>query len=418
MSVFRLTILRENVKIAFGSIKSQWLRTILTVLIIAIGITALVSILSVISALSNTLESDFSAMGANTFSVNRYGTTTRAEGSGKKQKINPLITYHEALNFKEGMRQNPFASTSISFFAASGVEAKYENQKTDPEVRVFGVDENYIFNSGLEIEKGRNFTDLDIINNANVCVIGADFTKKLLRDINPIGKVISLRGRKFTIIGLLKSQGSTFGNAQDYQVLIPLNTARAVFTEANPNFNIKVKVDDKQKMEGVIDDAQLLMRNIRRLPPSQENNFAIGRNDDLLGRIASITGGITIAGFIIGLITIFGSSIALLNIMLVSVTERTKEIGIRKALGAHRKAIILQFFTETMIIAQLGGFTGILIGTGLGFLISQLADFKFIIPWSAIFIAVIIAVVVALISGLYPAIKASKLDPVEALRYE
>lgn len=313
---------------------------------------------------------------------------------------------------------NPFAKASISINATSVAEVKYESEKTDPEVRVVGVDELYVPNSGLEIEQGRDFNILDIENMADVCVIGSDFTKNLLKDVNPVGKVISIRGRKFTVIGILKSRGSTFGNSQDMRVFIPLGTARSMYSIANANYAISVKVSDKDKLSLAMDDAEVVMRNIRGLSPLEKNNFGVERSDDLINRISSITSGITIAGFIIGLITILGSSIALLNIMLVSVTERTKEIGIRKALGAHRKSITLQFFTETMIIAQLGSLVGILLGTGLGFIISNAIDFNFTIPWTAMFSAIVIAIVVAVISGLYPAMKAAKLDPVEALRYE
>ena len=199
-------------------------------------------------------------------------------------------------------------------------------------------------------------------------------------------------------------------------MLIPLGIARSIFPIDNPNFQLKISAQSKDQLDGLIDDATIVMRNLRGLAPLQENNFGIERSDDLLQRIGSITGTLSVAGFV--LITILGSSIALLNIMLVSVTERTKEIGIRKALGAKRKSITLQFFTETLIIAQLGALTGIVLGISLGYLISKAVKFDFTIPWGVIIIAICIALVVAVISGLYPAVKASKLDPVEALRYE
>jgi len=410
-------VIRENIKIALDSIRGQLLRTILTVLIIAIGITALVGILSVITALRNTLEGNFSSMGANTFSITRYQYSQRAEGSGTTQKPHPLITYQEAVAFKQQL-DNPFAKTSISMNVASSAEVKYENKKTDPLAVVIGVDEYYVGNSGLEVEEGRNFSDFDIQNNSYVCVIGSDFKKTLLKDVNPLGKTISVRGYKFKVIGILKEQSSSFGNYENFQVLIPLGIARSIFPIDNPNFQLKISAQSKDQLDGLIDDATVVMRNLRGLAPLQENNFGIERSDDLLQRIGSITGTLSVAGFVIGLITILGSSIALLNIMLVSVTERTKEIGIRKALGAKRKSITLQFFTETLIIAQLGALTGIVLGISLGYLISKAVKFDFTIPWGVIIIAICIALVVAVISGLYPAVKASKLDPVEALRYE
>ena len=410
-------VIRENIKIALDSIRGQLLRTILTVLIIAIGITALVGILSVITALRNTLEGNFSSMGANTFSITRYQYSQRAEGSGTTQKPHPYITYQEATAFKEQFN-SPFAKTSISINVASAAEVKYENKKTDPLAVVIGVDEYYISNSGLEIEEGRDFSDFDIQNNSKVCVIGPDFKKTLFKDINPIGKTISIRGYKFKVIGVLKEQSSSFGNYENFQVFIPLNIARAAFPVDNPNFQLKISAQSKDQLDGLVDDATIVMRNLRQLAPLQENNFGIERSDDLLQRIGNITGTLTIAGFVIGLITILGSSIALLNIMLVSVTERTKEIGIRKALGAKRKSIILQFFTETLLIAQMGAVTGIVLGISLGFVIAKAVKFHFTIPWGVIAIAIVIAIVVSVISGLYPAMKASKLNPVEALRYE
>ncbi|EID72264.1 ABC transporter permease [Imtechella halotolerans] len=409
-------LLRENIRIALDSIKSQLLRTILTILIIAIGITALVGILSVVTALKNTLSSDFASMGANTFSINRYDTNVRAAG-GTIEKINPPLSYIDAKEFKDDYNL-PYAQTSLSFTASMATEVKYENLKTDPEVSILGVDDMFLTNSGLDLSAGRDFTSFDISNNINVCIVGSDFEKNLFKDINPLDKTISLRGAKFKVIGVLKSKGSTFGNNQDLRVLIPLQSARSIFTQPNVNYRISVKVSEKDFLEQAQEEAILTMRNIRSLSPVEENNFGIERSDDLIQRIGAATTGINIAGFLIGLITIFGSSIALLNIMLVSVTERTKEIGIRKALGAKRNDISFQFFMETIVIAQIGGLVGILLGIGLGYAIASALSFKFIIPWGAIVLAISISFIVAIISGLYPAIKASRLDPVEALRYE
>lgn len=415
--MFKLT--RENIRIALGSIKTQLLRTILTILIIAIGITALVGILTVVSALKNTLSSNFASMGSNTFNISQYETSIRRRGGGSSEieKENPIISYPQARAFKENY-QYPFTETSLSFTATSRAEVKFESQKTDPEISIVGVDEHFLGNSGLKTTLGRNFNGFDIDNNAYVCIVGSDFQKGLLKDVNPIDKIISIRGAKFKVIGVLKEKGSTFGNSQDLRVLIPIQVARSLFTAPNINYTMSVMVTKEALLNEAVDNANNIMRRVRKLNPVQENNFGVSRSDDLINRISEMTGVLSTSAWLIGIITIFGSSIALMNIMLVSVTERTREIGVRKALGAKRSTIAFQFFIETLIIGQLGGLVGIIFGILIGYGISTAIDFSFVIPWSAIIAAVITTFIVAVVSGSYPALKASKLDPIEALRYE
>jgi putative ABC transport system permease protein len=408
----------ENIKIAFSSIRTQLLRTILTIFIIAIGIWALVGILTVVSALQNTLNSNFATMGSNTFNINQYDSSSRTRGGGEIEKINPVISYTEAKAYKENFNY-PLTHTSLSFTATAGAEVKFENQKTDPEIQVLGVDEFYALNSGLTVANGRNFNALDILNNAYVCIVGSDFASKgLLKDVNPIDKVISIRGAKFKVIGVLKEKGSTFGNSQDLRVLIPIQVARSIFSQPNINYSISTMVDKKELLDAAVNEATITMRQVRKLNPVEENNFATSRSDDLVNKIAETTGVLGTSAWVIGIITILGSSIALMNIMIVSVTERTREIGVRKSLGAKKKTIAWQFFIETLIIGQLGGILGIILGTITGYLIASSLDFAFTIPWSAMLAAVITTFIVAVVSGSYPALKASKLDPIEALRYE
>ncbi|MGM8361372.1 ABC transporter permease [Flavobacterium sp. ARAG 55.4] len=410
-------LLKENIKIASGSIKTQILRTILTIVIIAIGITALVGILTVVSALENTISSDFASMGANTFNINRYENTVKKQGGNEREIINPVISYPEAVAFKNKYNF-PLSQTSLSFKATSTAEVKFEAQKTDPEISVLGVDEYFVTNSGLETSQGRNFNNFDISNNNYVCIVGSDFEKGLLKDVNPINKIISIRGARFKVIGVLKEKGSTFGNSQDLRVLIPIQLARSLFTAPNINYSLSVMVNNKDFMEQATDDAISTMRSIRKLSPVKENNFGIVRSDDLINRILSITQYLGWAAWVISIVTILGSSIALMNIMIVSVTERTREIGVRKALGAKRSTVAIQFFIETLLIGQLGGLAGIIFGILIGYGIATALSFAFIIPWMAIFAAFATSFVVAIVSGLYPAIKAAKLDPIEALRYE
>ncbi|MDD2822012.1 MAG: ABC transporter permease [Flavobacterium sp.] len=410
-------LFKENIRIAFGSIRTQLLRTILTVLIIAIGITALVGILTVVSALENTISTDFASMGANTFNINQYENTTRNRGRDEREIINPIISYPEAVAFKNKFNY-PFTETSLSFTATSTAEVKYESTKTDPEISIVGVDEHFITNSGLETSLGRNFTNFDIDNNTYVCIVGSDFEKGLLKDINPIDKIISIRGAKFKVIGVLKEKGSTFGNSQDLRVLIPIQVARSLFTAPNINYTMSVMVSKKELLDQAIDNATSTMRRVRKLSPIRDNNFGVVRSDDLINRILGITKYLGWASWIISIITILGSSIALMNIMIVSVTERTREIGVRKALGAKRTTIAFQFFIETLLIGQFGGLVGIVLGILIGFGISTAMSFVFVIPWGAILAAFATSFSVAIVSGLYPALKASKLDPIEALRYE
>ena len=410
-------LFRENVRIAFGSIRTQLLRTILTVLIIAIGITALVGILTVVSALENTLSSDFASMGSNTFNINQYENVSRRRGGDEREVINPILSYPEAMAFKNKYKY-PLTETSISFTATSTAEIKFESTKTDPENKIVGVDEFFMANSGLETSLGRNFTGFDIQNNTYNCIVGSDFQKGLLKDVNPIDKIISIRGAKFKVIGVLKEKGSTFGNSQDLRVLIPIQVARSLFTAPRINYTMSVMVGKKELLDEAIDNANSTMRRVRKLSPVKDNNFAIVRSDDLINRILSITQYLGIASWVISIITILGSSIALMNIMIVSVTERTREIGVRKALGATKNTIAFQFFIETLLIGQMGGLVGIVFGISIGYAIATAIDFVFVIPWGAIVAAFITSFAVAIVSGLYPAVKASKLDPIEALRYE
>lgn len=410
------SLFRVNVLIAINSIKTQLLRTILTVVIIGIGIWALVGILSSVEAMENSISGNFATMGSNTFNIQRYDFNLQRQG-GEREKVNPIISYQNIREFID-IYEFPTSQTSISFRGTSGAEVKFENNKTDPEVQVFGINEYYLENTGSEIESGRNLNIFDIQNNNKVCIIGSDFLKNLFVNDNPIGKKISIRGVKFKVIGILESKGATFGNNQDLRVLIPIQVARGIFTAPNINYTISIMVKNTEMLNAAQDEAVITFRNIRGLNPIEKNDFGIERSDDLINRITSITGYLEIAAWIISIITILGSSIALMNIMLVSVTERTREIGVRKALGAKNSTISTQFFIETIVIGQIGSVLGILLGIVTGMIFSSFFESEFSLPWIPMLWATIITFIVAIIAGFYPAMKASKLDPIESLRYE
>jgi len=410
-------LFRENTRIAFGSIKSQLLRTILTVLIIGIGIWALVGILAAVAVLENKVTGSFASMGSNTFSISRYDFSRQISHNNTESRVNPVISYPQAKEFQDKYTF-PASTVSLSFTAAGNAEVKHEGTKTDPEITVVGADEFFLPNSGLETTKGRNFNNFDISNNNYVCIVGSDFEKGLFKDVNPLDKIISIRGARFKVIGVLKERGSTFGNRQDLRVIIPIQLARSLFTAPNIDYEIKVMSANKDMLDAAVDEAIITMKKVRRLNPIEENNFGVERSDELLKELLSQTEALNIAAWVIGIITVFGSSIALMNIMLVSVTERTREIGVRKSLGAKRSTIAMQFFTETLIISIFGGALGMILGLITGYGASIVFEAPFPIPWMAIVSALVTIIVVTLFSGSYPAVKASKLDPVEALRYE
>ena len=411
-------LFRENTKIALGSIRSQLLRTILTVCIIGLGVWALVGILAAVAVVKGNISGNFADMGANTFSISRYDFSGQVGRQNRRDaRVNPVITYPQAKDFQQNYVY-PGAVTSLSFTAAGNAEVKFEGLKSDPEITIIGADENYLPNSGKETTKGRNFNNFDISNNNFVCIVGSDFEKGILKDVNPIGQVISIRGARFKVIGVLKEKGSTFGNRQDLNVMIPIQLARSLFTAPNIDYSIAVSIGSQQMLDGAVNEAILAMRRVRKLSPMATDNFGVERSDELLESLLSDTETLNTAAWVIGIITVFGSSIALMNFMLVSVTERTREIGVRKSLGAKKSTIAMQFFTETFIVSILGGILGVVLGLLTGFGISLIFQSDFPMPWVALFAALGTIVIVTLFSGSYPAVKAAALDPVEALRYE
>ncbi|RZJ79984.1 MAG: FtsX-like permease family protein [Flavobacterium sp.] len=405
----------ENVRLALQSIKSNRLRTMLTALIIAIGLSALVGILTTLDAVKASMTEAFSSMGANSFNIRNRGSGIRI-GNGKRPKPFKSIRYEDAVKFKQ--RLNAPANVAISVFASSGSTVKYKQEKTNPNINIQGIDENGLGSLGLELTLGRNFAASEALTNSNLCIIGSEIAKTVFKSESPLDKVINVGNNKFKVIGVLTAKGSGMGSSSDRAVYVPLYKAKLINSNANPSYTITVGVANKAIMDNVVGEATSTFRNIRKIKIKEPNNFEITKSDSVAQSLDENLQYIVLGGITIGAITLLGASIALMNIMMVSVTERTREIGVRKAIGANPSVIRKQFLIEAVVICLMGGFFGIMLGVGIGNLISFFMDGAFIMPWAFIMIGFVLCVAIGILSGYYPALKASKLDPVEALRYE
>ncbi|HMS97500.1 MAG TPA: ABC transporter permease [Saprospiraceae bacterium] len=405
----------ENIKEALTSIKNNLLRSLLTLLIIAVGITCLVGILTAIDAILFSMSDNFNRMGANTFRIRPADETIKTTKDGKKQVESPSITFEQAVEFKDKFRYSG-AHVSIETRCESGATIKWGEEKTNPNVNVFGIDENYFTTSSLELEMGRNFS----INENNKVILGADIVKKLFDDKpeKALGKSISVNSDRYEVIGVLKKKGSGSGGGGDRVVYIPLLPAKFRYGFADKNYSVSIAMSNATMVDAAINKATGIMRNIRKLSALDQNDFEIRKSDSILQKLKEMTSTLRLSTVIIAMLTLLGASIGLMNIMLVSVTERTKEIGVRKALGATSNNILIQFLTEAIVICLLGGVVGIVLGIGMGYGITLIIKGRFFIPWAWITLGIIVCIVVGIVSGLYPALKAAKLDPIEALRYE
>lgn len=408
---------RENIKLALQSIVSNRLRTFLTALIIAIGIMALIGVLTSIDAMQSSLTNSFSSMGSNSFNIRNRGVNVQIGSSGSRAKVFPSITYRDANAFKERLDYN--AVVSLSADVTWGATAKYKAEKTNPNIGVIGVDDNYLQTSGYKLADGRDFTVQDVENALSVVMIGEEVKNKLFKhNKNPIGENITIGGERFTVVGVLESKGSSAGFGSDKTCFIPLSRGRAMMTQSDPSYVITVKTTDPYKMEEAEGEAIAAFRKIRGLSTKQTNDFEIVKSDAVAQILMQNLAYVTLGAVVIAFITLVGASIGLMNIMLVSVTERTREIGVRKAIGATPEVIRKQFLMEAIVICVLGGIVGVLVGIVIGNLLALALGADFIIPWRWAALGMSVCVGVGMLSGYYPASKASKLDPVEALRYE
>ena len=399
---------------ALRAIRANRLRSVITITIIAIGLTALIGILTAIDALESSINSNFTTLGANSFSIRNFNEMSEGD-----EKPKPPVSYKEAVNFKNSYNYpGSYVSMSSIFIQGSGT-VKQAELKTNPNVDVFGVDENFIAVVGYEIEKGRGFSAQELESAARVVVLGSDVAEKVFKSKDdPLDKAVSINNQYFRVIGVLKPKGSSFMQS-DNRVLIALTSARSIFPRAGEDsYILTIGLPNPQDMEPAIGDATGLMRQVRKLRLGEEDNFIISKSDSVVSVMLDSLSYVAIGAMFIGFITLIGAAIGLMNIMLVQVNERTREIGVSMAIGANRSTIRRQFLIESIVICLIGGLCGILLGVLIGNLVALALKAKFILPWLWVLMGLAVCVITGLAAGYMPARRASRLDPIEALRYE
>lgn len=391
---------------------------------------ALVGIITAIKAMNQKFTESFSTMGANSFTIRFKDRNIRFGGGGqevklkkkgaKKEKISSLgkkITKREAELFVQ--RYNFPATKSISIFGNRNNIASFESRKTTPNITMYGGDEHYLLLNGFSLQSGRNFNTMDVHTARNVCIIGSDVAKKLFKEgiSRAVNAVIRINNIPYRVLGVLESRGSTFGFSRDNILITSYSNIDRNFPSGY-SFIMAVMANDLMKVKTAMGEAEGVFRSIRKLATTEESNFVIDRSDSIAEKAIKSLGFLTISATVIGLITLIGAAIGLMNIMLVSVSERTREVGLVKAIGGKSNMISRQFLLEAIIISVLGAVLGIILGVMVGNLFSFVLNTGFIVPWDWVIYGIIICTIVGLLAGLYPALKAGKLNPIEALRYE
>ena len=406
--MFNLEILQQAVKALF----TNKLRSALTLLALVIGVFSVLVSTTAVAVLDNYFKETLSIMGSDVITVSRYPQIQIGGDTSKRNR--KRLTFDQAEESEKLLRFADNISPNEDF---SYTKIQFGDLETEPNVVIYGSNHNYLNNNSYEIYTGRNITQEDVQYSRSVAILGHDLLDDLFRSVDPVGKEIRVESNTFLIVGVLEKKGSILGQSFDNFVLIPYTTGKLLYG-GKRNIQIQVRAPDIAGIPKAIDEVTGVLRIIRKVSPEQENDFEISTNESLSGSFDVFTSALYVGGAFIGLITLLGAGIGVMNIMLVSVTERTKEIGIRKAVGATKKAIINQFLAEAVFVCQIGGVIGMILGIAAGNLLAFLIDASVVIPiWSVIgsFMGMLL---IGIIFGVYPAFKAAQLDPIESLRYE
>ncbi len=406
----------EILRVAWDSVRTNKLRSFLTILGIVVGIFSIISISTVITILQDSIEKGVSSLGQNTFQIQKYPATVnvghRNRGKFRNRKD---ITYEDFKKLKSRLK---YAKSVAAERWTYGKIVKFNGEETNPNVSVAGVTEGAFINNDWNIDEGRAFNNRDLKSASRVVVLGADIKNKLFKAINPIGMYVKVDGHKMRVVGVLEKKGATFGRSQDNFVITPLTTFVTYYGKRRRSLNITVMAYSEAEYEDLIEQARGAMRTIRKVPPGQPDDFGIFSNKSVMAQIDNITQGARIGSIAIALIALLAAGVGIMNIMLVSVTERTKEIGIRKAVGAKRRNILVQFLSEAVLLSLSGGVIGILLGVIAGNVVGSLMHASAVFPLGWTLVGIFLCVFVGVGFGTYPAYKASNLDPIEALRWE
>ena len=406
----------QILSLSFQSIRGNKLRTSLTVLGVVVGIFLIIVIMTILGMLQGSIESGFSQLNKNTFQIEKFN---RMEGRGGDRDRNLRnrkdITIEDAQQLKELLTQAKYVGAEQWQF---GKIVKFQNLETNPNINIAGVTLDAMKTNNWNVDYGRDFMTSDVQYSNDVCVLGKDIVEKIFPNLNPIGYTVRVDGYPLQVIGVLEEQPSLFGNTRDNYVMVPITTFQSIYGRRSFSVNITVMSHSKEDYDEVIDAAIGYMRTLRKVQPGEENDFSIFSNETLISQVNDITSGVKIGAMVVSIIALLAAGVGIMNIMLVSVTERTKEIGIRKAIGARKMSILLQFLSEAVILCLFGGFIGIILGVGIGNLAGSFLNAQSAIPVDWVIIGLSLCVFVGVIFGTYPAYKAANLDPIEALRYE